>query len=173
MTFPPKFKSLIPALVLSVCLATGCGKFYDFKGISIPAEVNTFVVEPFVFLDAQCQAGMEVIVSEKLRAVIRNQSRLVNNEEDPDISFSGQVSSCSTTYVAPTEGSTTSLNRYEISIKVIYQNNRDEEDKWSKNYSAFQDFDSNGDFQSLQDDLIETILNDIIDRVFNDSFTNW
>jgi len=143
-----RFQALLATILLVSVLS--CGKFYDFKGISIPAEVNTFVVEPFIFLDAQCQAGMEVTVSEKLRAVIRNQSRLVNNEEDPDVSFSGQVASCKTTYVAPTEGSTTSLNRFEISLKVEFQNNRDEEDKWSKNYSAFQDFDSNGDFKSLR-----------------------
>lgn len=173
MTLPFKLRFSLLLAVVTFLATISCGKFYDFKGISIPAEVNTFIVEPFIFLDAQCQAGLEVTVSEKLRAVIRNQSRLVNDEENPDVTFSGQVASCKTTYVAPTEGSTTSLNRFEISIKVEYQNNNDEEDKWSKNYSAFQDFDSNGDFQTLQDGLIETILNDIIDRVFNDSFTNW
>jgi len=56
---------------------------------------------------------------------------------------------------------------------VEYINYKDEEQNWKKSYSAFQDYDSNGDLSSIQDNLIAAIVEDIVERVFNDAFTNW
>ena len=166
-----KFNSLLLIIILSYIL-TSCG-IYGFKGISIPAEINTYLVEDFNFTDVQCETGIEQDFSEALRQKIRDESRLTKTENEPDITFEGTVSACKTNYIAPTEGSTASLNRLEISIKVTYINNKEEDEGWSKPYSAFQDYDSNADFQSLKDDLTDQIIDDITERVFNDAFTNW
>ena len=105
--------------------------------------------------------------------MIRQESRLVNDNNTPDIIFTGTVNKFAIDYVAPDENNTTSLNRMTISIRVNYESEIDPEDNWSKTYSDFEDFDSNTDLQSIQDQLIEDIIDDIVERIFNDSFTNW
>ena len=160
-------------LFIGVVSTLGCGRFYDFQGISIASELKSFQVENFTFSDPQCQSGVEENMAEALRRKIRDESPLTNDNTQPHITFTGKVTKCSTTYIAPTEDNTTSLNRFEISLAIEYFNNLDEEDYWKKNYSAFQDYDANTDFLSLQDDLTDQIVVDIVERIFNDAFTNW
>lgn len=146
---------------------------YNFKGISIPPDINTFFVDNFSLSEPDAPIDLNQLFTEALREKIREESRLVNNNDDPDIVFSGSIVNYSIKFVAPDENNTTSLNRMEIGVRVNYSNERDPDDNWTKNYSDFEDFDSNADFQSLQDQLIDDIIEDIVERIFNDSFTNW
>ena len=72
---PSKVHIIIIITVLSYALSS-CG-IYGFKGISIPAEINTYLVEDFNFTDVQCETGIEQDFSEALRRKIRDESRLV------------------------------------------------------------------------------------------------
>ena len=127
----------------------------------------------FSLSSADAPIDINQLFTEQLREKIREESRLVNDNNTPDIEFSGSVINYNIRYVAPDENNTTSLNRLEIGVRVNYSSNIDPEDNWSKNYTDFEDFDSNADFQSLQDNLIALIIEDIVERIFNDSFTNW
>ena len=164
-----KFKILIVTVLTGLC-AVSC---YNFKGISIPPDIKTFNVENFTLTEPDAPIDLNQIFTEALRKKIREESRLVNDDTNPDISISGSVLSYNIRFVAPDENNTTSLNRLEIGVKVIYTSEINEDDSWTKNYTDFEDFDSNTDFQSIQDDLIEEIVLDIVERIFNDSFTNW
>jgi len=168
MTLPSRgaiLTFLIICIILPAC--------YNFKGISIPPDINTFYVDNFSLSSADAPIDINQLFTEQLREQIREESRLVNDNNSPDIEFSGSVINYNIRYVAPDENNTTSLNRLEIGVRVNYTSNIDPEDNWSKNYTDFEDFDSNADFQSLQDNLIGLIIEDIVERIFNDSFTNW
>lgn len=163
-------KPLFTLVMLSAILLGGC---YNFKGITIPPDINTFYVENFSLAISDAPIDLNQQFTEKLREKIREESRLVNDNNNPDIVFSGSVTRYYVESVAPEEDNTVSLNRMNISVKVNYSNTLKPEDDWSKNYNDFEDYDSNADLQSIQDDLIDEIIEDIIERIFNDSFTNW
>lgn len=162
-----KFKIFI---LLFCLLHLGC---YNFKGITIAPEMKTFKVENFVIGGIDAPIDLDQLFSERLRRKIREESKLVNDNDTPHIIYTGDIIGYNITYVAPDENNTTSLNRLEINLKVNFNNTLDEEDNWTKTYSDFEDFDSTADFQSIQDDLIDDIIEDIVERIFNDSFTNW
>jgi hypothetical protein len=146
---------------------------YSFKGISIPADVNTFNVVDFSNRVNDAPLDIEITFAEKLRAKVRNESRLRQTDENPDIEFSGEVSSFNVDFEAPKEGNTVDLNKLTISVKVTYINNNNEEDTWSKNFSKFRTYSSTEDLTSIQDDLIDEIFDQITESVFNDAFTDW
>jgi len=74
---------------------------------------------------------------------------------------------------APIEGNTTLLNRLDIGIKVDYEVVSDEDENWTKNYAEFEDFPSDQDLGSVQDELIDIIFDDMLEKLFNDAFANW
>ncbi len=162
-----QFKSLI--LFCLLCFSS-C---YSFKGISIPSNINSYLVEDFTLISRDAPSDLNQQFSEALRKKIREESRLSNSTDNPDIIFKGTITNYKISFVAPEEGNTTSLNRLEISVKIEYSNELNDDDSWTKNYSDFEDYDSTSDFQSIQDGLIEVITNDIMERIFNDAFTNW
>lgn len=154
-----------------ICLL--CSSCYNFKGISIPPEINSYYVETFSLIDQSAPADLHQLFTERLREKIREESRLVNDNDDPDVVFTGSVKSFSIIEAAPQEDNTVSLNRLQITVEVQYSNERDEESNWKKSYNAFEDFDATIDLQSIQDGIIENLIEDMTERIFNDSFTNW
>ena len=146
---------------------------FGFKGISIKPEVKSFAVENFALIDQAAPNNLNQIFSEELRLKVRQESRLTEDNENPDIIFSGTVSRYRVEFAAPDANNTASLNRLTIEVKIKYENLIDEEDTWEKTYSDFEDYDSNGNLQQLQDGLIDVIVDDILERAFNDAFTDW
>ena len=157
-------------LFFSIIILSGC---YGFKGISIPPDINTFFVEDFENRAPNAPGAIEQTFAEALRTKVRNESKLRLTDPSADITFSGAVNVFRITSEAPQEGNTIAFNRLTIGVSLDYKNNRNEDDSWSQSFSFFRDFDSNADFQSLQDEFIDEIFVQITEDIFNRAFTNW
>jgi len=155
-----------------VVMSSGC---YSFKGIAIPPDIKTYYINDFQFQSSVYNApgDLNQRFSEALRAKIRNESRLLYTEEDPNIEFGGTITSFSLRPEAPQAGNTVALNRLDINISVDFVNNIDDKKSWKKSFSFFRTFDSTQDFLSLQDVLIKEIFDQLTENVFNEAFTGW
>ncbi len=157
-------------LVCTMLFITGC---YSFKGIAIPPDVNSYVVNNFQNNAPQAPGDINQRFSEALRAKIRNESRLIYNDISPDIEFSGSITSFRLSPEAPQAGNTVALNKVEIVVSVDFKNNKSEEKSWKKQFSFFRTFASDQDFISIQDGLINEIFKQLMENIFNEAFTGW
>ena len=157
--------------ILTTLVSSGC--YFGFKGISIQPDVKSYYVHDFINKHPDNAQNIDQLFAEALRMKVRDESRLTNDEVEPDVEFMGSVDETRITPVAAQEGNTTSLNRMEIFVEIEYLNNKHEKDSWKKKYSAYRDFDRNQDFNSVRDGLTDEIIENIMERVFNDAFTNW
>lgn len=162
-------RSLILVL-LALFHLSGC---YSFKGISIAPEVSTFQVLNFTNRVNDAPIDIEVTFAENLRSKIRTESRLKASETNPDIQFEGEITSYTVGYEAPKEGNTVDLNKLTIAVQVIYKSNQNEDDTWSKNFSKFRTYESTTDLNTIQDQLITEIFDQITEAIFNEAFTDW
>jgi len=151
---------------------TGC---YSFKGVVIPPAVDTFYVENFAINIANAPAAVEVTVAEELRRKIREGSRLVATDVDPDVEFIGTI----TGYGVDNAGAVSNgndqaaLNKLKLTIKVQYIDNLDDENSKEKTYAPFTTFDSSIDLQDVELDLIDILIEEVTEQIFNDTFTDW
>lgn len=151
-------------------ISSGC---YSFKGISIPAGINSFYVTDFENRASNAPATIDQVFSEALRAKVRNESRLQLVEQSPDITFQGSISGFRITSEAPQEGNTVAFNKLTITVAVEYVDSKNEDNNWKKTFSFFRDFDSTIDFQASQDGFIDEIFVQITEDIFNRAFTDW
>ena len=110
---------------------------YNFKGISIPPDINTFYGENFSLIANDAPIDLNQKLTEELRRKIRTETKLINNDEAPDITFTGAVTLYAISPVTPDPDFTTSLNRLEIGVKISYINENNEEENYTKSYSDF------------------------------------
>ena len=157
-------------LMIGFLFLEGC---YSFKGISIDPEVKTFYVHPFKNETFSAPATMDQITTEALREKIRSESRLINNDSEPDIEFKGSITGYAVTAEAPEAGETTSLNRLTISLKVEYINHQFEDKEWSSGFSYFFNFPSSTNLSDIEDEAIDAILTQLMEDIFNKAFTDW
>ena len=110
---------------------------------------------------------------------VLNESRLTFTETDPDIEFSGTISRYKVTSVAPedVDGRTvTAFNRLDIGVNVFYINNLEDDPQkkeWEQYFSFFLDYENTVNLLDIQDDLIIQINDQLVEDIFNRSFSDW
>lgn len=158
-------------LLYSGCLIKGNG--YSFRGISIPSNVTTYYVELF---DNQAPSAIPTLprdFTELLKDKIRKESSLRYNDEEPDIEFSGAITDFRVTAEAPKANEQIGFNKLTISVQVTFTNNKDEKADWKQQFSFEDFFGASENLLDVQDQLIENINKELVDRIFNRAFTNW
>ena len=146
---------------------------YSFKGISIPAEVNTYFVADFSRIARNAPADLEIKFAEGLRDRVRTESRLNYADTNPDVEFKGVIKRFETKAEAPQEGSIVTQNKLTLEVEIEYISNLNEEDGWKRSFSEFEFFSAEANLSDVQDDLINTLVNRLTEEIFNASFTNW
>ena len=162
--------TFLGCIVMAMIICSGC---YSFRGITIPAEAETFFVSELTNRTPTAPADIGQTFSETLKQKLLNQSRLNFSEIDPDLSFKGEVTRFSVTSVAPQPGEFTAFSRLDIGVKISYESRLDEEDNWDNSFSFYQDFERDQNLLDLQDQLIATIFQQLVEDIFNKAFTNW
>lgn len=156
-------------IVMSSLLFLGC---YSFQGISIPPEVDTFFVENIEDRTGEMPPGFNENFSENLAEKIRSNTRLLIDNGNPDIYFTCVVTLFTVRAEDPNRNTGTALNRLYLNMEVTYFNIKTDEERKLK-YNETEDFGAEQDFIDVQEDLLAEVSERIIERIFNDSFTNW
>lgn len=162
--------SLLLLALFMVLTFSGC---YTLAGYKISGEAKTYYVSEFKILAQNAPATINQIFVESLKDKISRESSLKFSEEAPDLEFNGTIQSFNVTAVAPLPNEQTAFNRLTITVNIEYINNLDPKDKWTRNFSHFEDFDASGNLLAIQEGLIDIIFKQILEDVFNHAFNNW
>jgi Lipopolysaccharide-assembly len=148
---------------------------YTFKGISIDPAVKTFAVRNLEISAENAPPTLGIDFAERLRDKIRNETRLSQNTETPDVEFSGQISRFNVIPLAPKPGEFVAKNQLVIAINLAYKNSLDEKKSWpnNKTFSFFADFENTADLLTVQDRLVKQISDQLLEDIFNAAFNDW
>ena len=72
-----------------------------------------------------------------------------------------------------TGAETVALNRLKIGIKVTYTNSVNDSQNFEETIEFFDDFESTKDFSSIEDELMESISEELIDEIYQRTMTEW
>lgn len=156
--------------VLCMFLFSSC---YSFNMISIPDGVETVQVNFFDNEAPLVLPSMSQDFTEGLKQEFERFTPLEVVRTLGDLLFEGAIVGYSVKSLAPTANETTALNRLTVTVKVDFINTKNESENWTKKFSRFEDFDSSRDLSEVQDALVETILEVLIDDIFNQAFGDW
>lgn len=159
--------------VLALALFDSC---YSFRGIAIDQSITTFYVAPFDNRAPNATPTLAPDFTERLKDKIRNESRLIFSDTDPDVEFTGAITGFQVSAEAPQPGEQIAFNKLTITVAVDYINNRttDEKAKLTKiTKSFYSEFPSDQNLLDIQDALILTITTQLVEDIFTAAFTNW
>ncbi len=161
----------IAGLILLYCSLFLC--CYSFKGISIAPEIKSFRINPVEDLFYKAPASYPVEFSEALLNKIRKDSRLVLENQNPDLLFQCRITQFEVNSQAPQPGILSAINRCTITIEVEMSNKKDEKQNWKSSFTRFQDFDAKENFSNIQQQITSEINKLLVEDIFNRAFTNW
>ena len=165
--------SVFYLLLSTVCiLQGGC---YSFRGVTISPETKSFSVSLFLNNAQAAPPTLAQNFTERLKDKIRNNTRLsLVNNDNADLTFVGQVVGYDVVAIAPQPGQVAQTNQLKIAINVELTDNKIEKGSWKQVFTFQADFPGSSQLLTVQDQLIKTITDKILEDIFNKAFTeNW
>lgn len=162
--------------VFYICIAAiifSQSSCYSFKSGQIPKEVKTFSVQFFPNRAAIVNPQLSQRFTEKLRLKFNNETNLQRVESSGDFAFEGYISDYTNTPIAIQGNQTAAQNRLTISINVKFINAKDERANFETNFSRFSDYSTTLNFASEESKLVDFIIGQIADDIFNKCTSNW
>lgn len=166
------FHKIAVVCLLLAWLCQGCG-IYSFTGASIPPEAKTVSVQYFPNHAQLVSPTLSSEFTSALRDAMMNQTPLSMVESGGDMAFEGEIVDYKTVPMAITAGQTAALNRLTITVKVRFSNRYDDSKDFETSFSHYEDYPSDQDLNSVQETLSATIIEALVEDIFNKALVNW
>ncbi len=163
---------LIAAIsIIVAALASACG-IYSFTGASY-GTAKTVSIDYFQNRSTYVNSTLSSKITEDLQQRFMSQTPLTLVKEGGDLHFEGTITGYTITTAAIKAGEVAANNRLTITLKVTFTNQTAPENDFDKSYSRYADYSVSQSFASVESTLVDEIVEQLIDDIFNDSVVNW
>jgi len=164
----------LSALLLPLLLfLQGCSLSYSFTGASIPIEAKTISIAYFPNEALLVNPTLSSTFTDALRDRFTSQTRLDLVNSNGDLSIEGKITGYTVQPMAIQGNDVAAQNRLTITVKVTFVNKYDESQDFEQSFSRFEDYSSTEDINQVQDQLVATITEALVDDIFNKAVVNW
>jgi hypothetical protein len=162
---------LFPVLILISLVLNGC---YTLSGSSIHPTWETINIATFPNYAPYQNPNLSPEFTNKLQDIFNNRTKLsLTNDDDADLFIDGEITAYNQTSVAIQANEIAGKNRLTISVRVRYENRKDESKSFDKTFSAYEDFDNNLTLQQAEAGLVESINDQLTQQIFNAIAMDW
>ena len=160
--------------LIAVFTMLSCTVSYKFNGASVDyTKTKTISIAEFPIRAQLVYAPLAVTFNEGLKDIYTRQTKLNFVNINGDISLDGEITNYDLTPQAVKQDAYASETRLTISVKVRYTNQASPEQDFDRSFSAYRDFDSSELLSNVQDQLIEEIVTELTESIFNATLANW
>lgn len=164
-------KRLVVISLLTL-LVVSCG-IYSFSGTSIQPDVKTITIPYVEYKALRVNPNLAGDLTEALKEKFRKLTRLEQVDMDGDLELVAEVTGYDVKATAVTADELAAQNRLTVTVKVEFTNRKYPEDDVSQSFSAYEDFDATLSLDSVEATLCETIIDKIVEDIFNATVAQW
>ena len=160
-------------ILLGVLLVTACG-IYSFSGTSIQPDVKTITIPYVDYRALRVNPSLSNDLTEALKEKFRKLTRLEEVDVDGDLEVVCEVTGYDTKATAVTADELASQTRLTVTVSVDFTNRKYPEDDFQrKSFSAYEDFDATLSLDAVEAGLCESIIEKLVEDIFNATVAQW
>ncbi|MBR4213342.1 MAG: LptE family protein [Bacteroidales bacterium] len=163
---------LLPALVALALAVSGCW-LYSFSGTSIQPDVKTICIEPVENKAMKVNPSLANSLFEAMCDKYKKLTKLEQVEDGGDLYVLATIESYQVSAAAVTADEVAALNRLTVTVKVKFVNEKHPEDNFEKSFAAYEDYNSENALDAVEGTLCDTIIDKIVEDIFNATVANW
>ncbi len=160
--------------VLCTLYLSSCSVSYSFNGSSINYDkVKTISIDKFPIRSAYVWAPMEAMFYNSLTDAYSNKTKLEILKRNGDLQLAGEITEYSQLNKSVASDGYAAQTQLKITVNVRFVNNSNHEEDFERQFSATAEFDSSQQLVTVQDQLVQEIIDQIVDQIFNATVANW
>lgn len=168
-----RFVLIFNIFIIALFILEGCTGGYSFTGASIPPDAKTISIQNFPNYASLVNPQLSQVLTDGLRNAFSSQTSLNLVDYDGDLDIKGEITNYTMQPTAITGNDQAAMNRLTITIKVVFVNTKDPNANFEQSFSRYREFSAQMNFSSIESSLVEEIVNELIDDVFNKAVVNW
>ena len=161
-------------LLVTMLSLYACQISLTFNGASIDyTKVQSISIADFNNVAELIHPPLAMEFSERLRDKYARQTRLKILKIAGTMHLEGEITAYTLTPMAIGQDAFSAETKLTLTINVRFVNNANQEEDFEKQYTAFRTFDSNLMLNDVQDELLKTMIDEITDKIYNDTVARW
>ena len=161
-------------LTVMMLLLVSCSVSYKFNGASIDyTKTKTIQIADFPIRSSYVWAPMASIFNNQLKDVFANHTRLIQVKRNGDMKIEGEITQYSQRNKAVTAEGTSAQAELSMTVNVRFTNNANHSEDFEKQFTAASTFETTQSLNSVQEELVTQMVEDITDQIFNATVANW
>ena len=159
-------------ILVSALLVVSCG-IYSFTGTSIQPDVKTITIPYVEYKALRVNPSLAGDLTDALQEKFRKLTRLEQVDQDGDLELVVEVTGYDVKAMAITANEMAAQNRLTVGVKIAFTNRKYPEDDVNQSFSAYEDFDATQSLEAVESGLCETIIDKLVEDIFNATVAQW
>jgi len=172
-----KLLTVFGGILVFAVIVNACKIGYSFTGASISPAVKTVFIDYFANRARVVNPNLSQTFTEKMKDKFVNETGLSMAKDQGDLEFSGEITGYEVRPLSIQQSEQgkdfASLNRLTVTVKVVFTNNKNHDNDFNTSFSAYFDWDSSRSLTEVENTAVDTIVEQLIDDIFNKSVANW
>lgn len=162
---------LLPLMAVAFA---GCTVSYKLTGASIDyTKVKTITLETFQNRAAYQWGPMAPMLNETMSDVFIQQTKLIQVPRGGDLQLAGEIVSYDQFNKSISSDGYSAMVQLKMTVNVRFTNNTNHDEDFERQFSATRDFDASQSLESVQEELVNQMIKEIVESVFNAALANW
>lgn len=151
-----------------------CQVTYKFNSSSIDYEkVKSISITSFPIRCAYVWAPMESMFYNKIIDAFSQKTKLQVLKRNGDLQLTGEIVEYSQTNKAVAADGYSAQTQLKMTVNVRFTNNTKHEEDFEQKFSSTTVYDSSQQLSAVQESLVDEMIADIVDQIFNATVANW
>lgn len=162
------------SMFAAVLFLTGCTVSYKFTGASIDyTKVKTVSIAQFQNRAAYQWGPMATMFNEALNDIFVQQTKLEQVNYGGDLQLDGEITAYDQLNKSISSDGYSSMVQLKMTVNVRFTNNTNHDEDFERRFSATRDFDATQSLESVQEELVTQMIDEIVNAIFNAAVANW
>lgn len=171
-----KMRTFCKILFSAILLAgvVSCRISYHLNGASIDYNtVKSITIEPFANRSPYQWAPMAAMFNESISDIYVRQTKLKQVKSDGDLQISGEITGYDQTNKSISSDGYSSMIQLRMTVNVRFVNNTDHRKDFDKQFTSSREYDSRQQLSAVQEELVQQMIDEIVDQIFNATVADW
>ena len=165
---------IILCLSVLTCGIYSCSVSYKFSGTSIDyTKTKTVSIDKFPIRANYVWSPMESMFYNTITDAFAQKTKLKVLKRDGDLQLAGEIVEYSQTNKSISSDGYSAQVQLKIAVNVRFVNNQNHEEDFEQRFSATAEYDSSQQLAAVQEELVQALIDDIVDQIFNATVANW
>lgn len=169
-----KSRLCLLALAAVTVVIAACSVSYGFNGASIDySKTKTIQIAEFPIRSSYVWGPMGPLFNNALKDEFANHTRLQQVKRNGDLKLEGEITQYTQRNKSVSSEGYSAQTELSITVNVRYTNNVNHSEDFEKQFTATTSYETTQSLNSVQEELVTEMVDDLVDQIFNATVANW